>query len=37
MTEEELNFLRNEVENERRKSSADQNKIKRMEQLIGEK
>ena len=37
MTEEELNFLRNEVENERRKSTVDQNKMKKLEQLIAER
>jgi chromosome segregation ATPase len=37
VTEEELNFLRNEVENERRKSTVDQNRVKKMEQLIAEK
>lgn len=36
-TEEELNFLRNEVENERRKSTVDQNKLRKYEALIVEK
>lgn len=30
VTEEELNFLRNEVENERRKSTVDQNRLRKM-------
>lgn len=33
----ELEFLRNEVENERRKSTVDQNKLRKMEILIAEK
>lgn len=37
VTEEELNFLRNEVENERRKSTVDQNRLRKMEQMIADK
>ncbi len=33
-TEEELNFLKNEVENERRKSTVDQGRLRKMEALI---
>jgi hypothetical protein len=29
--------LRNEVENERRKSTVDQNRLRKMEQMIAEK
>jgi len=29
-TEEELNFLKNEVENERRKSTVDQGRLRKM-------
>ncbi len=37
VAEEELNFLKNELGNERRKSTVDQNKLRKFEALIAEK
>ena len=37
VAEEELNFLKNELDNERRKSTVDQNKLRKFEALIAEK
>ena len=36
-TENEINFLKDELENERRKSQADQARINKMERMIGDK
>lgn len=37
LTENEINFLRNELEQERRKSSVDQNRIKKFESVLNDK
>jgi chromosome segregation ATPase len=34
LTENEINFLKDELENERRKSTADQGRIKKFEQVL---
>lgn len=34
LTENEIEFLKDELENERRKSTADQNRIKQFEQIL---
>lgn len=37
LTENEIGFLKGELENERRKSSVDQNRIKKFEDMLNEK
>ena len=37
VAEEELNFLKNQLDNERRKSTVDQNKLRKFEAIIAEK
>jgi hypothetical protein len=37
LTENEINFLKDELENERRKSTVDQNKIRKYEQILNSK
>lgn len=34
LTENEINFLKDELENERRKTTADQGRIKKFEQVL---
>ena len=37
LTENEINFLKGELDNERRKSSVDQNRIQKFEKMLLEK
>lgn len=37
MTENEIGFLKGELDNERRKSSVDQNRIRKFEDMLNEK
>jgi TATA-binding protein-associated factor Taf7 len=37
LTENEINFLKDELDNERRKSTADQDRIRKFEKILQEK
>ena len=37
LTENEINFLRGELDNERRKSTVDQNRLQKFDQLLNQK